>query len=401
MSDTFDVILTNYGLAKQADAILNHTQINATHIAVGDSNGTYYDPVATQTSLVHEVWRGTINNKYKASNNNKKGIYEAVIPLDEGGFSIREVGVFDDLGGLLAIGKFPYREKPLPSSGVASTIYVSVGVEFSNSAIINITVDETTVLASISYVNNLLETNDALVFKGVIDCSANPDFPAANIGHTYKINVAGKIGGASGINVEVGDTIYCINDNSSSGSYTSVGTNWVIVQTNIDGAVVGPIISTDNAVARFDSTTGKLIQNSLVTIDDSGSINLPEGQNYKIGNVPLTQYSINNQNFIGVGVAISNNTIYQAASNGFLCLKVYIRSANDDSTGVITVYNDNNINPTTVVDTVTIHGYGSGGAGVYWGGNLLVPINKNSYYKFVSTGGSINNTTAVFYPLAG
>jgi len=54
-------------------------------------------------------------------------------------------------------------------------------------------------------VNALLESNDAMVFKGIIDCSGNPNYPAANAGHVYKISVAGKIGGASGAVVEAGD----------------------------------------------------------------------------------------------------------------------------------------------------------------------------------------------------
>jgi hypothetical protein len=113
-----------------------------------------------------------------------------------------------------------------------------------------------------SYADNLLETNDALVFKGVVDASSNPNYPAANKGHTYKISVAGKIGGVSGVNVEIGDTCYCIVDGSPSGDQAAVGANWVIVQTNIDGAVIGPVSSTDGNIVLFDGTTGKLIKNS-------------------------------------------------------------------------------------------------------------------------------------------
>ena len=122
------------------------------------------------------------------------------------------------------------------------------------------------------YTDNLLSVNDAMVFKGSIDASANPNYPAADKGHTYKISVAGKIGGGSGINVEIGDTIYCIVDGSASGTQAAVGANWVIVQTNIDGAVIGPASSTTNAIALFDGITGKLLKDSSVIISTDGTL---------------------------------------------------------------------------------------------------------------------------------
>jgi hypothetical protein len=74
---------------------------------------------------------------------------------------------------------------------------------------------------------------DVMIFKGIIDCSANPNYPAADAGHLYKISVAGKIGGASGPDVEAHDTIYCITDSTASGTHAAVGANWVIAQANL------------------------------------------------------------------------------------------------------------------------------------------------------------------------
>jgi hypothetical protein len=79
-----------------------------------------------------------------------------------------------------------------------------------------------------------LGITDAFVFKGVIDCSANPNYPAADCGDVYKVSVAGKIGGASGITVEAGDTAICKTDSSAEGDHATVGANWIILQTNID-----------------------------------------------------------------------------------------------------------------------------------------------------------------------
>jgi hypothetical protein len=128
---------------------------------------------------------------------------------------------------------------------------------------------------------------ESMAYKGVIDCSENPNYPAADKGDLYKVSVAGKIGGASGPSVEVGDTMYCDADSTASGDHATVGSHWGIVQVNIDGAVTGPASSTDNTIARFDSTTGKIIQGSLATIDDSGSINVPSGQSFKVDGTAL------------------------------------------------------------------------------------------------------------------
>lgn len=88
-----------------------------------------------------------------------------------------------------------------------------------------------------TYVGSLIAAADAMVFKTVIDCSANPDYPAADCGWTYRVSVAGKIGGGSGPNVQVGDILICIVDGTASGNHATVGANWTIIQADIDGAL--------------------------------------------------------------------------------------------------------------------------------------------------------------------
>jgi hypothetical protein len=126
--------------------------------------------------------------------------------------------------------------------------------------------------ATKAYADGLLDANNAYQYKGVIDCSANPNYPAASSGWTYKVSVAGKIGGASGPNVEVGDTITCLVDGSAAGTQAVVGANWIIVQTNIDGAVVGPASSIANDIAIFSGTTGKVLADSAVAISTDGTM---------------------------------------------------------------------------------------------------------------------------------
>lgn len=110
-----------------------------------------------------------------------------------------------------------------------------------------------------SYADGLFAANDAMLFMGVINCVANPNFPAASVGNTYRVSVAGKVGGASGTNVEVGDLLICTTD-TIAGTLADVGVNWTIGQTNADGMVIGPASATDSNVVLFDGTSGRLIK---------------------------------------------------------------------------------------------------------------------------------------------
>jgi hypothetical protein len=114
--------------------------------------------------------------------------------------------------------------------------------------------------AVVTYFAARIAALDVMVFKGVSDCSANPNYPAADAGWTYRVSVAGKIGGASGTNVEAGDILLCLTDSTASGNQATVGANWSVIQTNVDGAVVGPASVTDDLPAIFDGASGKLIK---------------------------------------------------------------------------------------------------------------------------------------------
>jgi hypothetical protein len=158
-----------------------------------------------------------------------------------------------------------------------------------------------------------IDLTDPLLYKGVIDCSANPNYPAADAGHTYRISVAGKIGGASGPAVEISDMMICTVDSSASGDHATVGANWDIIQANVDGVVIGPASATDTAVALFSGTTGKLIKNSLVTIDGSGSVNIPSGQSYKINGSALTYANVGAEPTLPLSAR--GDLLYRNASN--------------------------------------------------------------------------------------
>ena len=112
----------------------------------------------------------------------------------------------------------------------------------------------------------------AVVLRGTIDCSAAPDYPTADLGDFYVVSVAGKIGGASGVDVEIGDTLLCMVDGTLSGDQATIGMNWTIGQGNIDGAVTGPASATAGRFAQFSDTTGKIIQDGGLSLDTDGTL---------------------------------------------------------------------------------------------------------------------------------
>lgn len=123
-----------------------------------------------------------------------------------------------------------------------------------------------------AYADALIGAADAMTFKGVLDASANPNYPAANAGDTYRISVAGKVGGASGPTVEVGDVVMALADGLAAGTHAAVGASWNIQQANIDGAVVGPVSSVASRIAIFSGTTGKVIADSGAALSTDGTL---------------------------------------------------------------------------------------------------------------------------------
>jgi len=115
---------------------------------------------------------------------------------------------------------------------------------------------------------------------GGIDASTNPNYPAANAGEYYRITVAGLIGGASGLPVQVGDEIFCFVT-SAAGTQAAVGANWTVVQTNVDQAtesVLGLVALATNAEALAKSNTTKaVVPSALVGFTQSKTFTFGDG----------------------------------------------------------------------------------------------------------------------------
>ena len=120
-----------------------------------------------------------------------------------------------------------------------------------------------TALAVKTYADNLLAANDALIFKGGIDASTNPNYPAGNAGETYRFTVGGLIGGAAGVAVQAGDSMTCALDASGAGTQAAVGANWFIVQANTDAATA--VVQGLTRYATNAEALAKVIANAAVT----------------------------------------------------------------------------------------------------------------------------------------
>ncbi|ELE8608271.1 phage tail protein [Salmonella enterica] len=160
MDNEFYTLLTDWGMAKIASALADKKQIHLQKMAVGDGGGQYYEPTASQTNLRHEVWRGEMNTLTVAPNNPNWLIAELVLPEDVGGWYVREVGVFDDEGELIAIGKFPESYKPLLPGGCGKQVCIRLIMEVSNTTAVTLTVDPSIVLATRDYVDVRLDEHE-------------------------------------------------------------------------------------------------------------------------------------------------------------------------------------------------------------------------------------------------
>jgi phage-related tail fiber protein len=176
---SFNTLLTNTGKSKLAQAQANNTAVSLIELAVGDSGGEYYEPSETQTSLVNEVWRGSINKLYQDIEVPSRIILEIAIPADTGGFYIREAGIFDTNGDLIAISKIPESYKPQQSEGATRDFYIKMIIEISSVEHISLIIDPAVCLATRAYIDTE-HNNSADAHYRKIDADKVDGFHAGN-----------------------------------------------------------------------------------------------------------------------------------------------------------------------------------------------------------------------------
>lgn len=145
---TYPALLTNQGLAKIAAAIANSTTVSLATIAVGDGNGNPTTPVATQTALVRATSVQAIS---RLTYSGTQATCEALFPFDDGGYTIREFGVFDTDGVLIAVGATPDLPKPATGNGAVEHIQ-RVVFDVGNASAVTVEIDPSILLASRQWV---------------------------------------------------------------------------------------------------------------------------------------------------------------------------------------------------------------------------------------------------------
>ncbi|ASO92043.1 phage tail protein [Escherichia coli] len=154
MSTKFYTLLTDIGAAKLASAAALGVPLKIPHMAVGDGGGTLPTPDAKQTALVNEKRRAALNMLYIDPQNSSQIIAEQVIPENEGGWWIREVGLFDESGALIAVGNCPESYKPQLAEGSGRTQTVRMVLITSSTDNITLKIDPAVVLATRKYVDD-------------------------------------------------------------------------------------------------------------------------------------------------------------------------------------------------------------------------------------------------------
>ncbi|EOX9507455.1 phage tail protein [Citrobacter amalonaticus] len=154
MATKYYAVLTNVGAAKLAKATALGVQVEITQMAVGDGNGALPTPNPAQTALVHELRRAPLNSLSIDPNNANQIIAEQVIPEDVGGWWIREIGLFDKDGDMIAVANCAETYKPQLQEGSGRVQIVRMILIVSSTAAVTLKIDPSVVLATRAYVDS-------------------------------------------------------------------------------------------------------------------------------------------------------------------------------------------------------------------------------------------------------
>jgi DUF971 family protein len=222
LAENFYTILTATGKAKLANSAVLGSKVNFKTLKVGDGKGAYYEPSENQTSLVNQVWSGNISSISVDESNPNWIVIETIIPAAIGGFFIREAGIFDEAGDLIAISKLSETYKPVVTEGSIKDLCIKIILEVSNVESVTLKIDPTIILAKKSDVEELrseintqlsdftngVKTTAALTYgmNNVIrKTSKVPSSPKFTIQGKTLINLLGKDGNCEDVSEWVYD----------------------------------------------------------------------------------------------------------------------------------------------------------------------------------------------------
>lgn len=277
MSDYY-TIFTNIGVAKMANALALGQSVVLTHFAVGDGGvDGDYNPTAAQTELKNETFRAAVNAINIDANNPSWLVVEAVIPANQGGWYVREAGLFDQDGDMIAIIRYPETFKPVLESGVGKDLYLRVILEHSNSELVELKIDPAIVLATRKFVEDEIDSHnsDANAHGDMMDAhnsdgNAHPDHLRYNISRTLE----------AGFNTEFLDLTIAVDGVTASFDPTA--------RSRFKHALTGPILIDNPAI--IPNAGPAMIK---IKQDANGNHVVDWGSKYrKVGEVNYTANSV-------------------------------------------------------------------------------------------------------------
>lgn len=195
MTVKYKTVITKAGAEKlAAAAVPNGKKVNFTAMAVGDGGGALPVPDPNQTKLVKEVWRHALNKISQDRKNKNYVVAELLIPPETGGFWMRELGLYDDTGTLIAVGNMAESYKPALAEGSGRAQTVRMVIMVSDIESVELTIDTSTVMATQEYVDDKLAEHEqsrrhpdaTLTAKGFTQLSSATDSASESVAATPK-----------------------------------------------------------------------------------------------------------------------------------------------------------------------------------------------------------------------
>ncbi|WP_272573306.1 phage tail-collar fiber domain-containing protein [Providencia sp. PROV259] len=194
-------LLTKLGENLLAQATALGTKLELTHMAVGDGGGKLPTPDTNQTKLIKEQRRAAINTLFIDEQNKNQIIAEQIIPEKDGGWWIREIGLFDKAGNLIAVANCPETYKPQLEEGSGRTQAIRMVLIVSHTESVSLKIDPSVVLATREYVDNLISAvdlkiqsiNSQVIYKSALEIPVDADLNDYLIAGLY-FQPRGKVG---------------------------------------------------------------------------------------------------------------------------------------------------------------------------------------------------------------
>lgn len=191
MASKYYSILTDIGVAAVANAAALGRKVDIQYFAVGDGGGAYYQPTSNTTALKNEVWRGNVSSIELESSN----IITAtgVITSDVGGFTIRELGLFDSAGQLIAISNVPDTEKVVIADGTASEMVIKMQIAVSHAETIELKMDPTVILATKQDLTTKADLKGGMVPSSQLPVASADTLGVVKLSDDFSINDDGSL----------------------------------------------------------------------------------------------------------------------------------------------------------------------------------------------------------------